>query len=80
MIGNSVADVFNAIMQLTNLNEKPTNDVPSAAPKGIVSKLIDLVSSIFIPALVVLVAGGIFKGIVAILQVMELVQAGSPTL
>ena len=80
VIGNSVADVFNAIMQLTNLNEKPTNDVPSAAPKGIVSKLIDLVSSIFIPALVVLVAGGIFKGIVAILQVMELVQAGSPTL
>ena len=80
VIGNSVADVFNAIMQLTNLNEKPTNDAPSAAPKGIVSKLIDLVSSIFIPALVVLVAGGIFKGIVAILQVMELVQAGSPTL
>ncbi|OTQ34372.1 beta-glucoside-specific PTS transporter subunit IIABC [Gilliamella apis] len=80
VIGNSVADVFNAIMDITNLNEKSTNDVPSAAPKGIVSKLIDLVSSIFIPALVVLVAGGIFKGIVAILQVMELVQAGSPTL
>ena len=80
VIGNNVADVFNDIMQLTNLSEKPTNDVPSAAPKGIVSKLIDLVSSIFIPALVVLVAGGIFKGIVAILQVMELVQAGSPTL
>ena len=80
VIGNNVADVFNDIMQLTNLSEKPTNDVPSATPKGIVSKLIDLVSSIFIPALVVLVAGGIFKGIVAILQVMELVQAGSPTL
>ena len=80
VIGNSVADVFNVIMQLTNLNEKPTNDAPPATPKGIVSKLIDLVSSIFIPALVVLVAGGIFKGIVAILQVMELVQAGSPTL
>ena len=80
VIGNSVADVFNDIMQLTNLSEKPTNDAPSAAPKGVVSKLIDLVSSIFIPALVVLVAGGIFKGIVAILQVMELVQADSPTL
>ncbi|TSJ87884.1 PTS beta-glucoside transporter subunit IIABC [Gilliamella apicola] len=79
VIGNSVADVFNDIMQLTNLSEKPTNDAPSAAPKGVVSKLIDLVSSIFIPALVVLVAGGIFKGVVAILQVMELVQASSPT-
>ena len=79
VIGNSVADVFNAIMDITNLNEKSTNDAPPATPKGIVSKLIDLVSSIFIPALVVLVAGGIFKGVVAILQVMELVQAGSPT-
>ena len=79
VIGNSVADVFNAIMDITNLNEKSTNDAPPATPKGVVSKLIDLVSSIFIPALVVLVAGGIFKGVVAILQVMELVQAGSPT-
>ncbi len=79
VIGNNVADVFNAIMELTNLNEKPTTDEAAGAKKGIVSKLIDLVSSIFIPALVVLVAGGIFKGVVAILQVMEVVKAGDPT-
>ena len=79
VIGNNVADVFNAIMELTNLNEKPTTDEVTGAKKGIVSKLIDLVSSIFIPALVVLVAGGIFKGVVAILQVMEVVKAGDPT-
>ena len=79
VIGNNVADVFNAIMELTNLNEKPTTDEVAGAKKGIVSKLIDLVSSIFIPALVVLVAGGIFKGVVAILQVMEVVKAGDPT-
>ena len=79
VIGNNVADVFNAIMELTNLNEKPTTDEVAGAKKGIVSKLIDLVSSIFIPALVVLVAGGIFKGVVAILQVMEVVKADDPT-
>lgn len=79
VIGNNVADVFNAIMELTNLNEKPTTDEAAGAKKGIVSKLIDLVSSIFIPALVVLVAGGIFKGVVAILQVMEVVKASDPT-
>ena len=79
VIGNNVADVFNAIMELTNLNEKPTTDEAAGAKKGIVSKLIDLVSSIFIPALVVLVAGGIFKGVVAILQVMEVVKADDPT-
>ena len=79
VIGNNVADVFNAIMELTNLNENPTTYEVAGAKKGIVSKLIDLVSSIFIPALVVLVAGGIFKGVVAILQVMEVVKAGDPT-
>ena len=79
VIGNNVADVFNAIMELTNLNEKPTTDEAAGANKGFVSKLIDLVSSIFIPALVVLVAGGIFKGVVAILQVMEVVKASDPT-
>jgi len=36
VIGNSVADVFNAIMDITNLNEKSTNDAPPATPKGIV--------------------------------------------
>ena len=79
VIGNHVADVFSDIMQLTNLNE---NHITNAAPDkkmGFFSKLIDLVSGIFIPALVVIVAGGIFKGIIALLQVENIVYEGSPT-
>lgn len=79
VIGNSVADVFDVIMQLTDLNETPSKDAPSAAPKGVISKLIDLVSSIFIPVLVVLVAGGILKGIIALLQVCSIVHEKTPT-
>lgn len=78
VIGNNVADVFNAIMDITSLNNTP---VPQEAgpKKGIVSRLIDLVSSIFIPVLVVLVAGGILKGIISLLQVCDIVQVNTPT-
>lgn len=78
VIGNNVADVFNAIMGITSLNNTPAPQ--EAGPKkGIVSRLIDLVSSIFIPVLVVLVAGGILKGIVSLLQVCDIVQEKTPT-
>lgn len=78
VIGNNVADVFNAIMDITSLNNTPAPQ--DAGPKkGIVSRLIDLVSSIFIPVLVVLVAGGILKGIVSLLQVCDIVQEKTPT-
>lgn len=78
VIGNNVADVFNAIMDITSLNNTPAPQ--EAGPKkGIVSRLIDLVSSIFIPVLVVLVAGGILKGIMSLLQVCDIVQEKTPT-
>jgi beta-glucoside PTS system EIICBA component len=79
VIGNNVADVFSDIMALTNLSEKPATEEPTGAKKGAMSKLIDLVSGIFIPALVVLVAGGIFKGIISMLQMMEVVTTNTPT-
>ena len=79
VIGNHVADVFSDIMQLTNLNENNTTNAAPDKKMGFFSKLIDLVSSIFIPALVVLVAGGILKGIISLLQVENIVYEGSPT-
>ena len=79
VIGNHVADVFSDIMQLTNLNENNTTNTAPDQKMGFFSKLIDLVSGIFIPALVVIVAGGIFKGVIALLQVLEIVNADSET-
>ncbi len=79
VIGNHVADVFSDIMQLTNLNENNTTNTAPDQKMGFFSKLIDLVSGIFIPALVVIVAGGIFKGVIALLQVLEIVNADSQT-
>lgn len=77
VIGNHVNDVFNDIMQLTHLDEKNPSEAPSKST-NILSKLIDLISGIFIPTLVVIVPGGILKGIISLLLVTNIIQAGTP--
>ncbi|MCX8601902.1 MULTISPECIES: beta-glucoside-specific PTS transporter subunit IIABC [unclassified Gilliamella] len=79
VIGNNVADVFNDIMQLTNLNDKNNEQASSKQKTGLFSKLIDLVSGIFIPVLVVLVAGGILKGLLSVLLISNIVQENTST-
>ncbi|MFQ0971819.1 beta-glucoside-specific PTS transporter subunit IIABC [Gilliamella sp. BG1] len=79
VIGNNVADVYSDIMQLTNLNENNQPTLQSGKKSGIFSKLIDLVSGIFIPALAVLVAGGILKGLISLLQVINVIIPETPT-
>ena len=79
VIGNNVADVYSDIMQLTNLNENNQPASQSGKKSGIFSKLIDLVSGIFIPALAILVAGGILKGLISLLQVINIIIPETPT-
>lgn len=79
VIGNHVADVYSDIMQLANFNDKNTPDTPSGKKIGIFSRLIDLVSGIFIPTLAIIVAGGILKGIIEFLVVISVIQPNTPT-
>ncbi|NUF49740.1 beta-glucoside-specific PTS transporter subunit IIABC [Gilliamella sp. ESL0250] len=79
VIGNNVADVFSDIMQLTNLNENASLESKSDKKLGVLSKLIDLVSGIFIPALAILVAGGILKGLVSLLQILDIIAPETST-
>ncbi|OCG21715.1 beta-glucoside-specific PTS transporter subunit IIABC [Gilliamella sp. App4-10] len=79
VIGNNVADIFSDIMQLTNLNENPSSETKSGKKSGVLSKLIDLVSGIFIPALAILVAGGILKGLISLLQILNIIAPETPT-
>ncbi|MWP49500.1 MULTISPECIES: beta-glucoside-specific PTS transporter subunit IIABC [unclassified Gilliamella] len=79
VIGNHVADVYSDIMQLTNLNETTNTNTQPNKKSSILSKLIDLVSNIFIPVLVVMVAGGILKGVLALLLTMDVVQRNTST-
>lgn len=77
VIGNHVNEVFNDIMELTQLNEQNAAEAP---PKNtnILSKLIDLISGIFIPTLVVIVPAGILKGIISLLLVTNVIQDKTP--
>lgn len=77
VIGNHVNDVFNDIMQLTQLNEQ---NMTQETPKNtnILSKFIDLISGIFIPTLVVIVPAGILKGVISFLLVINVIQEQTP--
>lgn len=77
VIGNHVNDVFNDIMEITQLNERNT---PKTSPENtnILSKFIDLISGIFIPTLVVIVPAGILKGILSFLKVINVIQEQTP--
>ncbi|MGL4373663.1 MAG: PTS transporter subunit EIIB, partial [Turicibacter sp.] len=69
VIGNHVKDAYEEVLKLVNLNEE--NIKPTTAKVGIVSKLIDIISSIFVPFLYTLAACGILQGILGVLVAMN---------
>ena len=62
VIGNHVGDAYKHVISLINIDES----TPVVAPKvGIVSRLMDIISSIFAPFLYPLAACGILQGIIS---------------
>lgn len=61
VIGNSVGDVYNTIMESINLknNNEDSNEINSS---GILNKAIDIISGVFQPVLSVMAACGMIKG------------------
>ncbi|GAA5108232.1 PTS beta-glucoside transporter subunit IIABC [Orbus sasakiae] len=73
VIGNNVNDVYNDIMEIGHFNELDASSA-SKNSRNILSKLIDIISSIFAPMLTVLVTAGILKGIVSFLTILEVID------
>ncbi|WP_018750143.1 beta-glucoside-specific PTS transporter subunit IIABC [Paenibacillus sanguinis] len=69
VIGTHVPDVYKVVMQ--SLGEAPrtneANEEESNQKKGLFDKFIDMISGVFTPILNVLIAGGILKGVLALL-------------
>lgn len=63
VIGNTVSDVYKAIMKKTNIHSDGTK---SQANEKLIDRAIDLVSSIFTPILPALIGGGMIKGLLMI--------------
>jgi len=76
VIGNHVGDAFKQVLKLINIDDS----APVAAPKvGIISRLMDIISSIFAPFLYPLAACGILQGIISLLAAIGWMDANSGT-
>lgn len=65
VIGNHVKDAYEKVLELVNIKEGATES--SEQKVGIISKIIDVISSIFAPFLYTLAACGILQGILGVL-------------
>jgi len=71
VIGNDVADVYEAIIDQTSFEEESSensNSKEENANKNLIERFIDVMSSLFQPILAPLSAAGMIKGIVAIME------------
>lgn len=68
VIGNNVADVYAAILDQTHFqnSSNDTNEGSSTNGGSLISKAIDLISSIFSPLLGILAGAGLLKGLLSI--------------
>ena len=81
VIGNTVADVFDELAKVIDLqtnNGNESNNVPKKN-KNIISSLIDIISSIFAPTLGVLAGAGLIKGLLALLSSIGVLSSTSGT-
>ncbi|MCF1584431.1 beta-glucoside-specific PTS transporter subunit IIABC [Tetragenococcus koreensis] len=78
VIGNEVGEVYEAILNISNIDgEHTVSGEHKQGKRKLLDKFIDLISSIFQPFIVLLSATGMIKGIVALLGVFGLDETNS---
>ncbi|MEX2990765.1 PTS transporter subunit EIIC [Serratia fonticola] len=76
VIGNHVGDAYREVLKLVNMNE---NVAVSAPNVGIVSRLMDIISSIFAPFLYPLAACGVLQGLISLFAALGWMDPASGT-
>lgn len=79
VIGNNVPKVYAALPKSLSEGVASTSGGGSTAKVGVLSRAIDIISSIFAPILGVMAATGILKGLLIILSTSKVMTASSPT-
>lgn len=78
VIGNHVAEVFAAIMQLTQLgNHETQSNGKIVNNTSILNQLIDIISSIFTPIAGVMASIGVLKGLLSLLVTVNFLDTGT---
>lgn len=76
VIGNHVGDAYKEVLKLVNMDE---NVAVSAPNIGIVSRLMDIISSIFAPFLYPLAACGVLQGLISLFAALGWMDPASGT-
>lgn len=79
VIGNHVKDVYNEMSQILNLEGKPREDSGETQKIGIMSRIVDIISSIFAPFLYALAACGILQGVLSVLTAIGVLSTAGGT-
>lgn len=75
VIGNTVKDVYKEFIKLGDFQNNEISD----EKKGIVNKILDTISGIFIPIVPVLAGAGMLKALLALLTMLKVVAPDSQT-
>lgn len=76
VIGNHVGDAYREVQNLLTFDESTAVPPPSV---GMVSRIMDIISSIFAPFLYPLAACGVLQGIISLLTAFDLMDPASGT-
>lgn len=76
VIGNHVGDAYQEVLKLINIDEHAATSAPNV---GIVSRLMDIISSIFAPFLYPLAACGVLQGLISLFAVLGWMDPASGT-
>lgn len=77
VIGNHVKDAFEFVMELVTVDEKQADRTEQKV--GVFSRIIDVISSIFMPFLYTLAACGILQGILGVLVALNAIDTTGGT-
>lgn len=79
IIGNNVADVYDQVMLLLGLSSEEEVTTDDEKDGNIFSRLVALISSLFMPLLGVMTGAGMLKGLLVLLNVLGWVKQGTGT-
>lgn len=80
VIGNEVADVYDAVLKVSDIKGSAPTEVDAEPQKlSPLDKFIDLISGIFTPILAVLIASGMIKGFTSLFLALHLFAPDSGT-
>ena len=79
VIGNEVADVYDTVLDVSNIKGAAPVEAEAEEKKGLVDSFIDTISGIFTPILSVLIATGMVKGFMSLFSSMGWLDPASGT-